>query len=502
MEPGTHLTKPPGGRLVLKALAIFIAAAALVLALPASSQGATQQVSIHDNRFEPQEIRIDPGDSVIWSNQGARVHDVRSDERGAFRSGDMDPGDTFTHTFNEEGYYYYHCTYHGAGGRVGMWGVVIVGDPPPPEFLDEEKDVRPKLVVPDDFPTIQRAVDRAAPGSTIVIKPGVYREKVLVTTSNLIIKGVDRFRTVLHGQDKKANGIVVDGVARVTIKNLTVRNYLGNGIFINNSRKYVANRIDSIKNRTYGIYAFDSYEGVIKNSFGWGSGDSAFYIGQCLNCSALIENVHSEKNYLGYSGTNATGVVIRDSVFVHNGAGIVPNTLPTEGFAPNRGTIILNNVVRNNNYETIPEAGFSETVGIPFGTGIWLAGVHSNVARENVISGHKRYGVLVTPSIDPNSLPMNNRVWKNKITDSGRYDLAFDGGGESNCFHRNRFKTSGPPEIETLYACPDRPFINAPFGPVGQDVAASVANAETREQKEPPEPRRPRCQRGKPGCNR
>lgn len=483
-----------------RVLAILAVSIMTVLGLPSMSQGATTTVTIRDNRFLPQEVHIDPGDSIVWTNQGARVHDVKSDTAGQFRSGDMEPGDTYTHRFEQEGYYYYHCTYHGASGHVGMWGVIIVGNPPPPEEEEGEKDDRTKLVVPDDFPTIQKAVNAANPGTTILIRRGAYNEAVVVKTPHLVIKGEDRFQTILDGKDKKTNGITVDGTHHVSVVNLTVRNYLGNGIFFNNSRHYSANRIDSIKNRTYGLYAFNSYYGVFKNSFGYGSGDSAFYVGQCLGCGALLENIKSVRNYLGYSGTNATGVVIRDSVFAHNGAGIVPNTLPTEELAPNRGTLMIDNIVRDNNYETIPAAGFSETVGIPFGTGIWMAGTENNIAKHNTIFNHKRYGVLITPSIDADSIPKNNRVYGNIITDSGMYDLAFDGGGENNCYARNDFSTSGPPEIETLYHCAARPFANAAYGPVGADVAASLGSSQTREQIEPPEPKRPKCQPGKPWC--
>lgn len=489
-------------RTYLRALAIFLVGAALLLGLPAPSKGASQQVAVKDNRFEPEETRIDPGDTVVWVNQGARLHNVTSDQKGEFASGNLEPGETYQHTFEEEGFFPYFCSFHGSRGGVGMSGVVIVGDPPLPDDDADVKDARPKLVVPDDFPSIQKAVDAAEPGSTILIKPGEYKTAVTIETDRLIIRGVDRYRTVLNGEDERNNGFVVDGANGVTIKNLTVRNYLGNGIFYNDATNYTISKIDSIKNRTYGVYAFNSYHGVIKDSFGWGSGDSAFYIGQCLHCSALIENVHSEKNYLGYSGTNATGVVIRDSTFVHNGAGIVPNTLPTEELGPNRGTIMLNNLVKNNNYEHIPAAGFSETAGIPFGTGIWFAGILNSVARNNKVIGHKRYGILITPSIDGNSVPENNRVYNNKIEDSGIYDLAFDGGGSNNCWKANSFKTSGPPDIETIYNCDARPFANAPFGPVGADVAAQLSNAHTREQREPAEPKRPRCQRGAPGCDR
>jgi nitrous oxidase accessory protein NosD len=395
-----------------------------------------------------------------------------------------------------------------------MWGLVVVGNPDPDtdpykDLGGGAKDVRPKLVVPKDFPTIQKAVNHANPGSTIVIQPGVYKASVTVQTPNLIIRGVDRFRTVLDGEDERGNGITVDGTRDVTIENLTVKNYVGNGIYINNTTGYTVNKVDAIKGRTYGIYAFDSYDGVIKNSFAYGSGDGAFYVGQCLNCSAILENVVGTWSWLGYSGTNATGVVIRDSRFTHNAVGVAPNTLPTEELGPNRGTFVYNNKIWNNNYATIPAAGFSDQpVGIAIGTGVYLPGVENNVVMNNRIYDHNSYGVLVGQSID-SDFPMNNTVMDNWIRNSDfdedgyGYDLAYDGNGGLNCFANNDFEAAtGPPDIEMLYPCDPRTAQGAPYGPVLAHVAASISNSQTRDQEEPPDPKRPRCQRGKPGCNR
>ncbi|MCA1708214.1 MAG: cupredoxin domain-containing protein, partial [Actinobacteria bacterium] len=292
----------PSRLLAVKALAIAITGATLVLGLPQVSIAASQTVTIVDNRFNPQEVHISPGDTIVWNNQGQNQHDIRADD-GSFRSGVMGTGDSFSHRFPKKGFYYYHCNFHGSRKKVGMWGLVVVGNPDPKTDpyadLGGTNDIRPKLVVPTDFRTIQAAVDHANPGSTILIRPGVYKTKVTVQTPNLIIRGVDRFRTILDGEDKRGNGITVDGTRNVTIENLTVRNYLSNGIFINNTTGYTVNHVDAIKGRTYGVYAFDSYDGVIKNSFAYGSGDGAFYVGQCLNCSTLIEHVVGTWSYLG-----------------------------------------------------------------------------------------------------------------------------------------------------------------------------------------------------------
>lgn len=486
-----------------KLFALIAIATLFIAGLPAESVAATSQVTMRDNYYSPQELHIDPGDTVVWTNQGGRVHTVTSDT-GAFDSGNISSGGSYQHTFSKEGYYYYHCRYHGSKGRVGMWGVVIVGNPKPPGGGGGgEKDVRPTLHVPKDYKTIQAAVDHAKPGSTVVIAPGIYHEAVNVQTNNLIVRGVDRYTTVLNGGDRKANGFLVDGVNSVTISNLTVRNYTGNGVFFNNSVNYEANHIDAIKDRTYGLYAYNSYRGVFAHDFAYGSGDSGFYIGSCLGCGAVIEHVTASTNFLGYSGTNATGVVIRDSVWMHNGAGIAPNTLPNEDYAPNRGTTIVNNIVMNNNYDSIPAAGISEQFGIPYGTGIWLIGVDNNIVQNNTIANHDRYGVLITESIEPHSIPMNNRVKGNTIRKSGKYALAWTGEGMNNCFSNNHFSgPTGPPRAQTIYSCLNRPFAGAPFPPVQEDVAASLATAATRPQKDPPDPHRPRCQKGAPDCKK
>ena len=500
--------------LTAKVSILALAAVSLVLGLPQASVAATTTVTAIDNRFDPQEVHIDPGDTVVWNNRGQNQHDIRGDD-GSFRSGLMGTSDTFQHRFTEEGFFYYHCNLHGARRKVGMWGLVVVGNPDPATDpyvdLGGTKDIRPKLIVPKDFPTIQGAVDHASPGSTILIRPGVYKTKVTVQTPDLIIRGVDRFRTVLDGEDKRGTGITVDGTKNIRIENLTVKNYLSNGIYINNTTGYTVNRVDAIKGRTYGIYAFDSYDGVIKNSFAYGSGDGAIYIGQCLNCSALIENVVAKWSYLGYSGTNSTGVVIRDSVFTHNAAGVVPNTLPTEELGPNRGTIVVNNKIFNNNYDSIPGAGFSDPedqpVGIVIGTGVWLPGVENNVVVDNVIYDHNSYGILISQSIDTDP-PMNNSILSNFIRNSDfdddgyGYDLAYDGYGGLNCWADNDFEgETGPPDIETLYPCDER-MMGTPYPPVEAHLLAAVPQSQTRPQEEPPDPKRPRCQKGAPGCNR
>ena len=70
--------------------------------------------------------------------------------------------------------------------------------------------VRPEarmIVVPDDYPTIQEAINNANEGDTIFVSSGTYYEHVVVNKDNLTLIGEDRDNTVIDGS---GSGIVVE----------------------------------------------------------------------------------------------------------------------------------------------------------------------------------------------------------------------------------------------------------------------------------------------------
>jgi hypothetical protein len=72
--------------------------------------------------FEPSKITIVIGvnNTVIWKNEDSTWHTAHSNIP-EFNSGLIQPGDSFTHTFQRAGTYPYHCDPH-----PWMTGVVIV----------------------------------------------------------------------------------------------------------------------------------------------------------------------------------------------------------------------------------------------------------------------------------------------------------------------------------------------------------------------------------------
>ena len=90
-----------------------------------SSGGSTHQaamtdVSIVDFAFQPMAIFVGVGDTVRWTNTGNAQHTVDSDME-IFESDILDPGDTYSYTFDHPGIFPYHCDIH-----EQMHGMVIV----------------------------------------------------------------------------------------------------------------------------------------------------------------------------------------------------------------------------------------------------------------------------------------------------------------------------------------------------------------------------------------
>lgn len=80
--------------------------------------GSTPTVILQDDLFDPGELTVEEGTTVVWEwEDGRRAHNVV----GNWASSDTKAEGTFEHRFDEPGTYTYSCTLH-----AGMDGTVIV----------------------------------------------------------------------------------------------------------------------------------------------------------------------------------------------------------------------------------------------------------------------------------------------------------------------------------------------------------------------------------------
>jgi plastocyanin len=79
----------------------------------------TQEVSIINFAYDPAEITVDKGTTVVWTNKDAVPHTVVGAD---FNSGTLESGQSFSHIFDQDGTFAYACVLH-----PQMKGTVIVG---------------------------------------------------------------------------------------------------------------------------------------------------------------------------------------------------------------------------------------------------------------------------------------------------------------------------------------------------------------------------------------
>ncbi len=327
------------------------------------------------------------------------------------------------------------------------------------------------ISVPADASDPAAALDMAGPGDTIVLGPGTYRGGLTVPAGlrGLTIRGEDRNRVVFDGRDRGSNAITVaaDGV---TVENLTIHSFPGNGLLWNHVTGYAAFDVTVWNVGAYGIYAVGSRRGVVARSLVSGAGDAAFYVGECHPCEATLHDDTAMLSGLGYSGTNAGGsLVVEDSLFDRNGTGILPNSFDDEADPPQRDSSFTANRVVGSG--SVPTPATDPIDGLT-GIGIGVAGGRRNVVGGNLVTGSARYGIAVFATIQPEGgrwSPTGNRITANRVRGSGLADLALAAGAAAgNCFTGNSAATTAPEDLERTHHC-GRPV------PVGGDGTVSRA---------------------------
>jgi hypothetical protein len=363
------------------------------------------------------------------------------------------------------------------------------------------------------YRAVQKAVDAAGSfkfkkknaktRAIVAVRPGKYVEDVVLdgtlkrkSFDGLTIEGTKKSRRkiILEGRNAKGelgaaqNGIEAINVDALVLKNMWARNYQANGFFIHatpgrSCDGYTMTNLLASDNRAYGLFAKDCFGGKMTNSTAYHHGDSGFYVGETpcdtsdwtnhgvvpppAPCQrkpkwTLLKDLTAYENVLGYSGTNSKYVRILDSAFYNNGAGIVPNTLDSEGFEPNGWNVIERNDVFWNNYnyflsgttfrtvsEGLGKLG-SVTVNFPTGVGIVLFGSANTMVRQNNIFGNYKWGVasfsgpgeVFVANVGDDAKNINNQILENSIgragaDPNGEFDFWNDNTGGGNCWAGN-----------------------------------------------------------------
>ena len=291
--------------------------------------------------------------------------------------------------------------------------------------------------VPEDAATIGEAVDRVAEGGLVLVEPGTYRESVLIDTAGVTLRGTDRNEVIIDGEGLRANGVqvIADGVR---IQNLTVVNHTFNGVLVTGMhdengplarnldgyerldpeqfpplRRFEVSHVTASNNGLYGIYAFNSHDGVIRDSYASGSADAGIYVGQCEDCGILVQGNVAENNAIGYENANASdSVLVAGNRFTGNRVGLTLLSWYQEAFLPQRAVTVVANLIADNASAESPAHANGA-----FGVGVGLSGANDNVLERNLIAGNPSTGLQLTNTEDLASV--GNRLDSNRFEQNG-----------------------------------------------------------------------------------
>jgi cytochrome c peroxidase len=293
--------------------------------------------------------------------------------------------------------------------------------------------------------SIQAALDRARPGDTIEVAPGIYSEELIVDLDNITLIGMTSkspFETakadpellkkdnpspawpVLDGRKKLSDGVIATG-SGFRIQGFEVRNYVANGVVVQHANNPVFHDLLVSHTGLYGTYPVSCTGVKISKVIATGIADAAIYVGQSRDIEVVDSIAYG--NVTGIEIENSINAVVERNYVYDNAGGILVFLLPNNVSKVGRDTRVAHNRVVENNHVNFGNP--HSTVGqVPPGGGILVMAADNTVVTANEIIGNDSYGIAVS-SLETN-FPKGTR---------------FDVGTtpENNWIHDNTFERNG-----------------------------------------------------------
>lgn len=324
--------------------------------------------------------------------------------------------------------------------------------------------------------SIQKAIDAAKPGDTILVEPGTYKETyaspagrkygLRISKDNLRLIGrvkpgpgnMGKVRLLYDGIPKdgafgagvyaapegcdfnvSANSDLGKECSTRKVKGFYIRGFTVEGFPVNGIQtrwvdgfEFVQN--ESINNLNNGIYPTLSANGLLQNNVSYGSLDTAMWVAGSENVRVLGNELYG--SVIGFEITVSNNVWVTRNRIYNNTVGIGlfhPNGAGNPPRPVMANWVIEYNDVRDNNRPNAAVPGTFQSF-VPPGIGILLAGVSDHVVSKNTVRGNDFVGIgvlgwctansgtpndcsLVPPIADPAA--NNNLVSQNILSGNG-----------------------------------------------------------------------------------
>ncbi len=301
--------------------------------------------------------------------------------------------------------------------------------------------------------SIQAAVDRARPGDTIEVMPGLYHEEIHIDLNKITLRGLkgpNSERAVLDGKKELSDAIVASG-DDFTLEGFEIRHYIANGAQAQNSRNVIFRDLVIDDTGLYGTYPVSCSGVTIEKVVVSRIADAAIYVGQSRDI--VVRDSEAHHSVTGIEIENSVNAVVENNYCHDNTAGILVFILPNNPSKVGWNCKVVGNRVIENNH---PNFGNPNSIvsKVPPGGGILIMAADDNEVTGNEIRGNNSYGVSVISldssfpagtEYDVGPVPERNWIHHNQYSDNGRKpaesitarglkggDLIWDLSGSSN----------------------------------------------------------------------
>jgi Periplasmic copper-binding protein (NosD) len=319
--------------------------------------------------------------------------------------------------------------------------------------------------------SIQAAVNQAQTGDTVLVKPGVYKQSVMIRTDGITLRGSGDFLggtvikpparppknlctqafgptgvCILAKQVNPKNGKIITPVYDDTVTGLYVGGFASNGVFGYGTYGLTVQRVVAVDDGDYGVSRFESTKTLFANDTAIGNDEAGFYVGDSPNAATVVRDDVAKGNEFGIFVRHARGVTVMDNRVKGNCQGVLVLDDGQPGGAGN-AVIQDNSVFRNN--KLCPK---SEDVPVTLqGGGILLLGATQTQVLNNSIKGNagkqlNSGGIVVASaaSLTGGSNPEFDTIARNTAYGDHPADLIWDGTGNNVNFVANHCARSVP----------------------------------------------------------
>lgn len=267
------------------------------------------------------------------------------------------------------------------------------------------------IVVPDDYPTIQEAIDYASEGDTVFVKKGIYIETIQIIKS-LSLMGEDRTTTIIDVGENKTEPVVKITQDDVNVTGFTMRNAKSSplmpmglaGILLINAN-YCNISGNTMTANDYGIYLRSSSNNIIAKNQIVNNVNGIRLLDNSSN-NIIVDNNITEQIYDGILLRNYCDYnTIVGNLIINNRDGI--GIWTTSDFISIYGNIISSN---NNAGILLSNLRNSSIVGNNITNndiGIWL------YTSSDIIEFY--HNNFINNTIQVDTFPDNGNVWDNSI---------------------------------------------------------------------------------------